>query len=222
MDILTMTLPAIELPIFYSCNGCPFCIRARLALAASGITCEIREVDLSNKPQQLLDASPKGTVPVLVQPDSTVIDESMEIIHWALAQSDPLGWKQYEIPQAEVKALLEENDNRFYKAMLSVKKPEKLSAADKETDWQQVAVDFFGKLERKLDSYRYLAGNQITLADICIVPFVLLYADYAPDVLAQFPKLTIWLEGFRHSDLYRRVMQESMAWHSGMEPLFFP
>lgn len=217
-----MTQPAIELPVLYSWNSCPFCTRARLALSASGITCELREVALPQKPPQLLEASPKGTVPVMVLSDGTVIDESMDIIHWALSQSDPLGWKQYEIPQAEVKALLEENDNRFKKAVHALIKPEKLEEADKETDWPQVAVDFFGKLERKLDSYRYLAGNHVTIADICIVPFVLLYADSAPDVLAQFPKLTIWLEWFRHSELYRRVMQESDAWHSGMEPVFFP
>jgi glutathione S-transferase len=217
-----MNLPAFELPVFYSYHDCPFCIRTRMALAASGISCEIREVALPDKPKELFDVSAKGTVPVLALPDGTVVDESMEIIHWALAQSDPLNWRQYETPQAEVKALLEENDNRFKKAMLSVRMPEKLSDEDKETDWHQVALDFFGKLERKLDSYRYLAGNHISLADVCIVPFVLLYADCAPDVPAQFAKLSIWLEGFRHSDLYRRVMQDYEPWHAGMEPTFFP
>lgn len=217
-----MTQPNTDLPILYSYRDCPFCVRARLALAASGQKCELREVALPEKPKALFAVSEKGTVPVLVLTDGQVIDESMEIIHWALGQSDPLGWKQFETPQAEVKALMEENDNRFSKAMLAVKKPEKLSEEDRETDWKQVANDFFAKLERKLDASRYLAGNQITLADICIVPFVLIYADCAPDVPAQYPKLSNWLEGFRHSDLYRRVMLEYPAWHEGAEPQIFP
>lgn len=217
-----MTTSPNNLPILYSYVDCPFSMRARMALAASGIQCELREVALPEKPKELFDVSAKGTVPVLVLQDGTVIDESMEIIHWALGQSDPLNWRQFEIPQVEMKALMEENDNRFKKAMLAVKKPEKLSEEDKETDWDAVALDFLGKLERKLDSFRYLAGNHITLADICIVPFVLIYAECKPEVTAQFPKLTVWIEGFRHSDIYRRVMGQHPAWHAGQEPVLFP
>jgi len=211
-----------ELPILYSYVDCPFCMRARMALAASGIRCELREVALPDKPKELLAASAKGTVPVLVLSDGTIIDESMDIIHWALAQNDPLNWRQFEIPQVEMKALMEENDNRFKKAMLAASKPEKLSEEDGATDWHEVALDFLGKLERKLDSFRYLAGNHITLADICIVPFVLLYAENKPDIIAQFPKLSVWIEGFRHSDIYRRVMTDCPAWHAGQEPVIFP
>ncbi|MCH2547952.1 MAG: glutathione S-transferase [Alphaproteobacteria bacterium] len=211
-----------QMPILYSYHECPFCIRARLAIAASGLKCELREVALPDKPAQLFKASAKGTVPVIVLEDGKVIDESMEIIHWALAQSDPLNWRQLEIPQAEIKALIDENDNRFLKAMLAVKKPEKLSEEDKKNDWEQVAHDFLVKLERKLDVNRYLAGNQVTLADICIVPFVLLYAQCKPDMLAEFSRVLNWVEGFRYSDLYRRVMQEYPAWHEGMEPSVFP
>lgn len=217
-----MTPSDTTLPILYSYRDCPFCIRARLALAASGIKCELREVALPHKPEQLFEVSAKGTVPVLVLPEGKVIDESMEIIHWALAQDDPLGWRQFETPQAEMKALMEENDSRFIKAMLAVKKPEKLKEEDRDTDWRQVADDFFAKLERKLDASRYLAGNRITIADICIVPFVLIYADCAPEVPAHYPRLQSWLEGFRHSDLYRRVMGEYEAWHEGAEPVIFP
>ena len=79
------------LPVFYSFRRCPYAIRARLALAVSGVDYELREVSLKSKPDELLAASPKGTVPVLVLPGGQVIDESLDIMHWALAQNDPDG-----------------------------------------------------------------------------------------------------------------------------------
>ena len=74
------------LPILYSFRRCPYAMRARLAVAASGLSCQLREVVLRNKPQPMLDASPKGTVPVLVLPDNEVVDESFDIMLWALRQ----------------------------------------------------------------------------------------------------------------------------------------
>lgn len=209
-------------PVLYSYIDCPYCQRARLALAASGQKCELREVALPDKPDALLALSPKGTVPVLALADGRVLQESMDIVHWALAQDDPLDWKRFDISQSEVKALMEENDSRFAKAMIRAKKPEKFVGEDDNTDWRAVAEAFLAKLDGKLDSYRYLAGNHITLADICIAPFVLVYADVAPEVTAKYPKLSLWLEGFRHSDLYRRIMQAYPAWHPGQEPQLFP
>lgn len=210
------------LPVLYSFIDCPFCQRARMALAASGLKCELREVALPEKPDALFRVSEKGTVPVLLQEDGTVLDESMDIVHWALAQDDPLNWRQFEIPQVEVKALMDENDSRFAKAMIRAKKPEKFAGEEDDTNWDEVAEHFLAKLEQKLDSYRYLAGNHITLADICIAPFVLIYADIHSDVTTRFDKVTNWLEGFRHSDLFRRVMVEYDAWEEGQEPVLFP
>lgn len=210
------------LPVLYSYIDCPYCQRARMALAASGQKCELREVALPEKPQALLEVSPKGTVPVLVQPDGTVIDESMEIVHWALAQDDPLNWRQFEIPQVEVKGLMDENDSRFAKAMIRAKMPEKFAGEDDDTDWDAVAQDFLGKLNQKLDSYRYIAGNHITLADICIAPFVLIYAAVKPEAVEPHEKVIPWLEGFHHSDLFRRTMKEYPAWEAGQELVIFP
>ncbi len=81
-----------DAPILYSFRRCPYAMRARMALWAAGVTVELREVKLAAKPPELLAASPKGTVPVLVPADGTVIDESLEIMRWALAQHDPEGW----------------------------------------------------------------------------------------------------------------------------------
>lgn len=210
------------LPVLYSYIHCPYCQRALMALAASGQRCLLREVALPDKPQALLDASPKGTVPVLVLPDGTVLAESMDIVHWALAQDDPLLWRQFEVPQAEVKLLMDENDTRFAKAMIRAKKPERFADEQDDTDWEAVAQEFLAKLEQRLDGYRYLAGNRITIADICIAPFVLIYAGVKPAVTERYGKVTNWLEGFRHSDLFRRITEEHPAWQDGQEPVLFP
>ena len=79
-------------PILYSFRRCPYAMRARLALAIAGVRCQLREVTLSNKPSDLLAASPKATVPVMCLPDGRVLDESLEIMRWALAIRDPEGW----------------------------------------------------------------------------------------------------------------------------------
>lgn len=212
-----------NLPVFYSKQTCPFCIRARLALAPSGVICELREVDLQNKPQELLQASPKGTVPVLVLPDGQVLEESMEIVHWAIQQGDILGLMQTSIPQSEVDALIERNDTEFIKAVLRLKFPERFDDSG-DRDWKAEASEFLKLLEKRLEHRRYLAGDRITLADIAIVPFVLQYADLNPAILndKHYEKVGYWLEGFKHSDLYRRVMTDYPVWQKEMPPLHFP
>lgn len=212
-----------NLPVFYSKQTCPFCIRARLALAPSGVICELREVDLQNKPEALLKASPKGTVPVLVLTDGQVLEESMDIVHWAIRQGDILGLMQASIPQSEVDSLIKRNDTEFIKAVMRLKFPERFNdSADR--DWKAEANEFLKLLEKKLEHRRYLAGDRITLADIAIVPFVLQYVDLNPVILndKHFEKVGYWLEGFKHSDLYRRVMTDYPVWQKAMPPLHFP
>jgi glutathione S-transferase len=107
-------------PILYTFRRCPYAMRARLALAVSGTRCELREVSLSAKPPALLAASPKGTVPVLVLSDGTVIDESLDMMHWALAHRDPEGWSGRDDP-----ALIAANDGAFKHALDRYKYPER-------------------------------------------------------------------------------------------------
>jgi glutathione S-transferase len=108
-------------PILYSFRRCPYAMRARLALVASGARCRLREVKLGAKPQAMLDASPKGTVPVLVLPDGAVIDQSLEIMHWALGMCDPEGWLERDDP-----ALIAANDGPFKQHLDGYKYPDRL------------------------------------------------------------------------------------------------
>ena len=98
-------------PILYSFRRCPYAMRARLALNAAGILCELREVVLRNKPAAMLEASPKGTVPVLVLPDGTVIDESLSIMEWALSRHDPEGWT--DLPREDWRRVVQTIDGPF-------------------------------------------------------------------------------------------------------------
>ena len=92
-------------PILYSFRRCPYAMRARMALLASGTVCELREIVLRAKPQELFAASPKGTVPVLVLPDGTVIEESLDIMLWALERNDPQHWLAPERPDGVAQIL---------------------------------------------------------------------------------------------------------------------
>ena len=99
-------------PVLYSFRRCPYAMRARLAIASSGLTVELREVVLRNKPQQLLDISPKGTVPVLLFPNNKVIDESLDIMRWALSLRDPFDWLSNALSD-DITQLIQWNDNEF-------------------------------------------------------------------------------------------------------------
>ena len=103
-----------ETPILYSFRRCPYAMRARLAIAISGQTCALREVVLRNKPPEMIQASPKGTVPVMLLPNGHVLEESLEIMHWALNKSDPEGWlAPLNEASDDINTLISENDGSF-------------------------------------------------------------------------------------------------------------
>ena len=96
-------------PVLYSFRRCPYAIRARLALRYAGISYELKEVALRDKPAEMLALSPKGTVPVLHLHDGRVLDQSLDIMRWALVQHDPDGWLS-SAPTESMQALI--NDKR--------------------------------------------------------------------------------------------------------------
>ena len=111
-----------DLPVLYSFRRCPYAIRARLALRISGLPLELREVSLKSKPPEMLALSAKGTVPVLVLPDGLVIDESLDIMRWALSQNDPEAWLSHG-PLNDMLALIAINDGKFKHALDRYKYP---------------------------------------------------------------------------------------------------
>lgn len=195
-----------------------------MAIRASGLTVELREVVLKEMPAALLACSPKGTVPVLVLPDDTVIDESRDIMEWALSQSDPEGWLPVAgAAQDGISALLDENDDVF-KADLdrykyAVRYPE--HPAD---HYRAQGERFLRKLEQRLVRCTNLTGEQAGLADIGILPFVRQFAfvDKAWFDAAPYPRLQRWLARLLDSDHFTGVMQKYPQWHEGDDVTVFP
>jgi glutathione S-transferase len=209
------------LPILYSYRRCPYAMRARMALKLAGIQVEIREISLRDKPAHLLQVSPKATVPVLVLPDGRVIDESLEIMFFALKQhtlgsngpGHPLSNSLHEFDSpcihAACRALIFENDTSFKQALDAYKYPEKhpnKTQAQHRADGEQ----FLRKLESLLSQNTYLLQATPSLADIAIFPFIRQFAavDSIWFETSPYPKLRAWLNGWVESELFKSVMQK--------------
>ena len=198
-------------PVLYSFRRCPYAMRARLALAAAGQVVELREVSLKAKAPELLEASAKGTVPVLVQADGAVLEESLEIMRWALEQADPLGWLQAD--GAETAALIAQNDGPFKRHLDRFKYPDRYGEVYP-MEHRAAALAILREWEQRLAVGGWLLGAQATLADWALLPFVRQFRLADPDGFAAEPALDSlkdWLARFEHSELLARVMDSPWA-----------
>jgi glutathione S-transferase len=215
----------MTLPVLYSFRRCPYAMRARLALAVSGHTVELREVVLRNKPPALLAASPKATVPVLVLPDGRVLEQSLEIMLWALARHDPAGWLQ--APLAEMLALIAQVDGPFKHHLDRYKYPGRYEddSCSRTVDMHRSAVGHMvSEWEQRLTGQPYLFGPHATLADMAIAPFVrqCAHVDAAWFAAQPWPQLHTWLADFENSALFAQAMQKVEPWESGTSGIAFP
>lgn len=200
----------MTLPILYSYRRCPYAMRARMALYYSGIETEIREIVLKQKPAQMLALSPKGTVPVLVLEDGAVIDESLDIMRWALARHDPQGWLQDEALNA---VLIAENDGSFKQALDRYKYAVRFPEHPAEV-YRAAGERFLAALEIRLRQHANLLGDAPRLADVAIFPFVRQFAGVDPAwwETASYPALRAWLTGWTSSSLFEHVMRKHEVW----------
>ena len=190
-----------------------------MALRYAGVEHELREVLLKDKPAAMLQASAKGTVPVLCLPEGQVIEESVDVMFWALKQHDPENWLD-KTQLDEIRALVHENDFEFKQHLDHYKYRERFPEHS-QLHYRTQAEGFLQKLEERLVLHSYLMGNRQAFADIAIFPFVRQFAhvdkkwfDRAP-----YPCLQRWLEGFLKCDLFLDVMQKHPRWQEGHEPL---
>lgn len=182
-------------------------MRARMALHQADIAVEIREVSLRNKPQHLLAVSPKGTVPVLVLPNQHVIEQSLDIMHWALRQRDAQGW--LAVDGHDTTQLIHTNDTTFKQALDGYKYPERYPAFPA-THFRQQGEAFLQGLEARLNAHAYLFGDQPSLADVAVFPFIRQFAAVDSEWFASapYPQLQAWLSGWVNSALFERIMQK--------------
>lgn len=195
----------MALPVLYSYRRCPYAMRARMALKYADIGVDIHEISLKDKPVHLLQVSPKGTVPVLILPDGKVIDESLDIMFWALQQKDDDGWLAAD--NALTRQLISENDMQFKQSLdkykYAIRFPE--HAAE---HYRSAGEQFLAKLELRLQSGDFLFGNTATLADIAIFPFIRQFAavDHGWFETTDYIKLKSWLQRLVTSALFEQVM----------------
>ena len=204
--------------ILYSFRRCPYAMRARMAIAVSGIKVELREVVLRDKPQALLELSPKATVPVLQTNEGTIIDESLDIMHWALQQSDPENW--LAIIDHD---LITNNDGDFKHWLDRYKYADRYPKQSEQFFRQQGEKTLF-RLEQCLIKTRYLSSQSITLTDIALFPFIRQFAFVDINWFEQtpYPNLQNWLNTFISSPLFIRVMKKYPPWQNESDPVIFP
>ena len=199
------------MPILYSYRRCPYAMRARMALKYSGIQYEHREIILRDKPKSMLLLSPKATVPVFCV-DDLVIDQSLDIMRWALDQSDPDGWKT--VNEQAAQSWIEKNDGPFKKRLDQYKYPNRYPELD-QGEVLSEALDLMLKpMEDALQSDQYLLGNRMTWVDIAIFPFIRQFSMVNPKSFEEMPfsNTKKWLHDHIQSDLFNAVMEKHPTW----------
>ena len=182
-----------------------------MALKYAGIEVEHREIELRNKPQSMLQASPKGTVPVLCM-ENAVLDQSLDIMRWAIEQSDPNSWKNAD--DAIAQAWIDKNDGPFKVLLDKYKYPNRFPGLDQEAVLHEAMEWMLLPMETALQSSQYLMGNQMSWIDIAIFPFIRQFSMVDLNRFAQLPVPAVkaWLTQHLESDLFNSVMQKHPVW----------
>ena len=202
------------LPVLYSFRRCPYAMRARLALRVAGQAVEHREIELKTKPAAMLQASPKGTVPVLVLSDGAVLEQSLDIMRWALDRRDPEAWLPTdEASRQDAWALIAQNDGDFKFHLDRYKYPHRYELADG-FEHRAQAAEFLEALALRLMANAYLSGPRFGIADAAILPFVRQFAHTDKAWFAQqnWPALAQWLAAFEASAAFAQVMEKHPVW----------
>lgn len=197
-----------ELPILYSFVRCPYAMRARYALVKKRINSILREVDLKNKPRELLEISPKGTVPVLLLQDGNVIEESMDIVNFASNKG--------KIEKGDLE-MIRANDREFVRLLKIYKYPDRYPDESKNEALQEIITNFFDKYEDILSKQNFLCGDKMTITDIAIFPFVRQFSKVDLDWFhnSKYIKIIEWLNIFiNDADFVNLVMKKHKAWNN--------
>ena len=202
--------------ILYSFRRCPYAMRARMALHVSGLEYEHREVLLRDKPDAMLQASPKGTVPVFVMADGTVIDESYDVMAWALSQNDPLNWMDCDPENAEL--FIDRNDGPFKHHLDHYKYASRYDKGaqrgDVDLTHRRAAEKYIHNIEQALEAHKFIMGAMQSVADIAIFPFIRQFANTDKDwwEVSPYPRTRNWLTRHTESDLFKTIMTKHPVW----------
>ncbi|OEF05503.1 glutathione S-transferase [Vibrio genomosp. F10] len=213
-----------QAPILYSLQHCPYAMRARIALFKSHKTVLIRAVKLNNKPKEMLVASPKGSVPILVVSDRIILEESLEVMLWALAENDPddlLDYKQ-ETALTRMHALISRFEHEFVPA-LEAYSCAKRYHEDNLGECRRRCEVVLQALEDRLTQHTYLFSDRESLLDIAVMPFIRKFARIERQWYLQspYPKLRDWLNGYLQSAMFAKVMAKHELWLENRQDIYF-
>lgn len=218
-------------PILYSLRNCPYAMRARVAIFKANLQVLLRDVVLSNKPAEMIACSAKGTVPILVlneQKESgsqTVIEESLEVMLWALAENDPEDLLQTSVPEAlsDMLKIINRFDNDF-KTSLEQYKCGKRYHEDNLVFYRQECELFIQDLEQRLEQHSFIMSENESLADIALLPFIRQFARIERHWYLQspYPKVRQWLNRYLQSVMFTKVMAKYPLWLDSREDVIFP
>ena len=210
-----------NLPILYSFRRCPYAMRARMAIHISGQKCEIREVLLRDKPPSMLEYSAKGTVPVLILQDGKVIDESLDVIDWALNLNDPDDWQRSKDTK-KTKELIKINDGEFKYHLDRYKYSKRYDNEDPEFH-RKKCLKFIESVNNELNNSKYIFDDNISYADIVLLPFIRQFRIADIDWFDALPynNLKKWLSGFLDSTLLNSIMKKYDLWKEGDKSIIF-
>jgi glutathione S-transferase len=218
----TTAMPDEQLPILYTFRRCPYAMRARLAIASSKQDCEVREIVLRDKPEEMLEASPKGTVPVMVLPSGRVIDQSLDIMQWALAENDPDNWMSEEPSlQEEALQLISDIDGEFKHHLDHYKYANRYGVDP--VEHRGAALTILESLDKKLQAQPFLQGQSPTIADHAIFPFVRQFANTDREWFDSqpLPALQSWLSRFLEGKLFNDIMPKLKPWQTDDQKINF-
>ena len=214
----------MSLPILYSLRQCPYAMRARLGLLLAEQPVILRDIVMTNIPEEMIEASPKGEVPVLVLDDGTVIDESIDIMRWTLNKNDPqdLLYKNYPSLIEEIEIFINFNDNEFVDALKKYKASSRYHD-DAEVEHRQQCEVFIKDIESRLSKHEYIFGDVPSLADYAILPFIRQFSrvDRKWYLQSPYPKLRNWLEGHYNNPLFSKAMKKYPQWIETRDKVVF-
>ncbi len=205
-----------DLPILYSLRRCPYAMRGRMGIALSQQKVLLREIVTKDKPSELLASSPKGTVPVLVLPDGQIIEQSLDVMNWALQQNDPQDLLRSSNPtlSQQVHQLIKTNDEDFIGHLEKYRASVRYRNIDVEQR-RQACEAFISQLEALLTDQPYFFGETPSLADFAVMPFVSQFVRVEKKwfVQSEYQNVGRWLRAHLESKLYTQVMKQYPLWN---------
>ncbi|PMG41022.1 glutathione S-transferase [Shewanella sp. 10N.286.52.B9] len=215
----------IDLPVLYSLRNCPFAMRARIAIYKSNQPIWLRDIVLSDKPAEMLAASPKATVPVIVTPKGQVIEESYEVMLWALSQSDPddLLFATDASKFDSMLALIYRFDSEFKSCLENYKCAKRYSESNI-VECRLACEVYLQQLELLLSEHEFLFADRESLADIALLPFIRQFARVERQWYLQspYPHVRAWLNAYLQSKMFSKVMTKYPLWLESRQDVIFP